>query len=71
MHPIQLSQRKYWKRFKISYLDYRFWIQQIIVFVADIGDLVKALSNHEATLSPENLENIRNFQGWGLTLNAY
>ena len=31
---------------------------EIIAFVSDRGYLVKALSNHEVTLSPENLENI-------------
>ena len=29
------------------------------------------LSNYYATLSPENLENISNFKGWGLTVVAY
>ena len=36
---------------------------KIIVFLADIGYLVKPLSKHYADLSPENLENISNFQG--------
>ena len=35
---------------------------EIIAFLSDIGYLVKALSNHEVTLSPENLENISNFE---------
>ena len=33
--------------------------------------LVKILSNHEVILSPENLENGSNFEGWGLTIVAY
>ena len=33
--------------------------------------LVKLLSNHWATLSPENYENISNFKDWGLTLVVY
>ena len=36
---------------------------EITVFLADIGYLVKLLSNHYATLSPKNLENISNFEG--------
>ena len=40
---------------------YWFWILQIITFLADIGYLLEPLSNH--TWSPENLENISNFQG--------
>ena len=32
---------------------------------------VTLLSNYQATLSPENLENISNFESWGLTLVAY
>ena len=42
-------------------LDFR--ILEIIVFLADIGYLVKPLSNHEATFNPEHLENISNFEG--------
>ena len=42
-----------------------------IVFLADIGYLVKLLSNHPANLSPENLENISNFEGCGLILVVY
>ena len=34
---------------------------EITVFLADIGYLVKLLSNHEATLSLKNPENINNF----------
>ena len=41
------------------------------VFLTDIDYLIKLLSNYEATLSPRNLENISNFEGWGLTLVAY
>ena len=33
--------------------------------------LVKLLSNRLATLSPENLEIKKTFEGWGLTLVAY
>ena len=29
--------------------------------MADVDDSVKILSNHKATLSPENVENISNF----------
>ena len=43
----------------------------LIIFHADIGYLVKVLSSHEATLSPKNLENIGNFEAWGLTLISY
>ena len=35
---------------------------KIIVFIAEIDDLVKILCNHKATLSPENIENISNFE---------
>ena len=35
---------------------------EITAFLTDIGYLVKLLSNHEATLSPKNLENISNFE---------
>ena len=44
---------------------------EITMFLADIGYLVKLLSNDEATLTPKNLENINNFEGWGLALLAY
>ena len=44
---------------------------QITVFLADIGYLVKLLSNHLPTLNPKNLENISIFQSWGLTIVAY
>ena len=44
---------------------------EITVFHADIGYLVKRLSNLEATLSPKSLENISNFEGCSLTLVAY
>ena len=43
----------------------------MIIFYADIIYLVKLRSNHYAALSPENLENISNFEGGGLTLVAY
>ena len=33
--------------------------------------LVKQESNHQANLSPENLENTSNFEGCGSTLVAY
>ena len=36
---------------------------KIAVLLADTGYLVKPLSNHYTTLSPENLENISNFEG--------
>ena len=36
---------------------------QMIAFLADISYLLKSLSNHKATLSPENLENVNNFPG--------
>ena len=41
------------------------------VFLTDIGYLVNLLSNHLATLSPKNLQNVSNFEGWDLTLVAY
>ena len=44
---------------------------EITVFLTDLGYLVKLISNHQATLSPKDLENISNFEGWGLTLVAY
>ena len=44
---------------------------KMIVFLADIRYLVKLLSNHYATLSPLNFENISNFEGRSLTLTAY
>ena len=44
---------------------------EITAFLADIGYLVKLQSNRYATLSPKNLENISNFESWGLTLVAY
>ena len=51
------------ENFEISDHKYWFWILRIIAFLADIGYLVEPLRNHQATLSPENLENISNFQG--------
>ena len=41
---------------------------KFIIFLADIGDLVKLLSSHKVTLSPKNLENIISFEGCGLNL---
>ena len=57
--------------FKIGFHKYRFWILQIIPYLANIGYLVKPLSNHLGTVSLKNLENISNFQGWGLIFVAY
>ena len=34
-----------------------------MVFFTDIGYLVKLISNHDATMSPENLEDISYFEG--------
>ena len=61
----------YWKNFQIPDHKYEFRILKIIVFLTDVGYLVKLQSNHYTTLNPENLENKSNFDGWGLTLNAY
>ena len=44
---------------------------EISVFLADIGYLVKVLSNHKATLTSKSLENISNFEDLDLTLVAY
>ena len=44
---------------------------QITAFLADMGYLVKILSNRYATLRPENLKNIRDFETRVLTLVAY
>ena len=41
------------------------------VFLADIGYLVKQLSNHYTTLCPKNLEKLSNFEDWGLNLDTY
>ena len=35
---------------------------EIIAFLADVGYLVRILSNREATLRLKNLENINNFE---------
>ena len=43
---IQLSQKHYWENYEITDHKYRFWILKIPVFLADIGYLVKLLSNH-------------------------
>ena len=59
-----------YENFKISDRKYQFWILKIAVFLAGIGYLVKLLSNHYATLSPKNLENISNFKGWSLIVVA-
>ena len=48
---------------------HRFWILKIIIFLADIGYLVKRLN--WVKLNPESLENASNFEGWGLNLVAY
>ena len=66
-----MFQKHYWEDFKISDHEYSFSVLKIIVFLADIGYLVKLLSNHPATLSLENLENVINFKGCGLTLVVY
>ena len=44
---------------------YQFSVLKITVFLADIGYLVKLLSNHWKILIPEILENIGNFESWG------
>ena len=46
MPKIQLSQKHFWKKFKIIYHEYRFWILKITVFLANIDYLVKLLNNH-------------------------
>ena len=43
---IQLSQKHFWRNFKITDHKYRFRILKIPVFLADIGYLIKLLSNH-------------------------
>ena len=50
------------KIFKTTGYKYRSCILKIILSLADIGYLVKLLSNHYVTLSFENLENISNFE---------
>ena len=63
---IQLSQKDCWENAKITNHKYRSWI---LVFLTEIGYLVKLLSNRQATLRPEKLENISNFrQFWGPSL---
>ena len=59
---IQLSQKDNWENVKITNHKYRSWILKIIVFLTEIGYLVKLLSNHQATLTPEKLKNISNFR---------
>ena len=44
---------------------------KVTVFLADIGYFAILLSNHQATLSPKNLENKNNFEVSGLTLVFY
>ena len=66
-----MFQKHCWEDFKINDHKYRFSILIIIVFLADIGYLIKLLSNHPATLSPENPQKISNFEGCGLTLVVY
>ena len=41
------------------------------VFLTDIGYSAKIISNNQATLSPENIENISKCQDSGLTLVPY
>ena len=65
------AQMHNWENCKIADQKSRFWIMKTILFLAGKGYLVKLLSNHQATLSPENIENISNFEGWGLTLVDY
>ena len=43
---IQLSQKHYWENFKITDNKYEFCILKIIAFLADIGYLIKLLTNH-------------------------
>ena len=47
---------------------YQFSVLKIFESLADIGYLVKLLSNHLKILISKNLENIGNFESWGLTL---
>ena len=44
---------------------------EITAFLVDIAYFVKTLSNHEATLSPQNLKNVSNFESLDLILVAY
>ena len=51
IHQIQLSQKQYLEKFKVTDHKYQFWILKIIVFLAacmlaDISYLVKLQSNH-------------------------
>ena len=55
----------------VKYHKYWFWILNTALFLADIVFLVKLLNNHQGTLSPKILENISNFESWGLTLVAF
>ena len=43
----QLSQKHYWGNFKISDHKFEFRVLKIIVFLTDIGYLVKLLNNHK------------------------
>ena len=61
----------YWENLWITDHKYRSWILKTIVFLTNKGYSFKLLSNHEANLSPKNLENISNFERWDLTLVAY
>ena len=57
----KLSEKCYCKNYKIAVQKYRFLIMRTAVFLADIGYLVKQLSNHYTTLCPKNLEKLSNF----------
>ena len=57
----------YWGNFKISDSEYRFWILKINVFLAAIGYLIKLLSNHWVTLSPQKPYKYK--QLWGMKRN--
>ena len=65
------DQKHNWENFEIIDHKFGFWILKIIIFLADIGYLVQLLSNHWANLSPKNLEDISNIDGWVLTLVTY
>ena len=60
-----MFQKHCWEDFEINDHKYRFSVLIIIVFLADIGYLVKLLSNHSATLSPENPEKITTLRDAG------
>ena len=58
MHQDSAVSKELLKKTKITDQKYCFWILKIIVFFADIGYLVKLLSNRLGTLRQKNLENI-------------